>query len=61
MKRVGSDGDGGYLVPDDLENINYLFSPGVGCKQDFDHECADKGMKVCMVDASVDGPIKNPH
>ena len=57
--RVGSDGDGGYLVPDDLENINYLFSPGVGCKQDFDHECADKGMKVCMVDASVNGPIKN--
>ena len=28
--RVGSDGDGGYLLPDILKNISYCFSAGVG-------------------------------
>lgn len=54
--RVGSKGDGGYIVPDDLENIEALFSPGVGSKQDFDLECANRGMQVFMADASVEGP-----
>jgi len=57
--RVGSEGDGGYLVPDDLEGVYALFSPGVGSKQDFDLECAKKGIKVFMADASVDGPVSN--
>lgn len=56
--RLGSTEDGGYLVPDDLEGIEALFSPGVGMKQDFDLECADKGIKVFMSDASVDGPVE---
>lgn len=57
--RVGSKTDGGYLIPDDLNEIEALFSPGVGTKQDFDHECAEKGIKIFMADASVDGPINN--
>jgi hypothetical protein len=28
--RVGPDGDGGYLLPDDLSGIVACFSPGVG-------------------------------
>lgn len=55
--RVGSERDGGYLVPADIENIGALFSPGVGSKQDLDHEFADRGVKVFMADASVEGPI----
>jgi len=27
--RVGSDYDGGYLIPDDLDQVKYCFSPGV--------------------------------
>lgn len=27
--RVGSNHDGGYLVPNDLEDIKYCYSPGV--------------------------------
>lgn len=57
--RVGSKGDGGYIIPDDLDGIEALFSPGVGSKQDFDFECANDGMKVFMADASVDGPMNN--
>ena len=58
--RVGSKGDGGYLVPDDLEGIVALFSPGVGSKQDFDFECAEKNdINVFMADASVNGPVIN--
>jgi hypothetical protein len=26
--RLGPDGDGGYLIPDDLNGIQYCFSPG---------------------------------
>lgn len=58
--RMGSKADGGYIIPDDMSEIEALFSPGVGLKQDFDFECAENGMKVFMADASVEGPI-NPH
>lgn len=58
--RVGSKADGGYIIPDDLKDIEALFSPGVGTKQDFDFECANNGIKVFMADASVDGP-QNHH
>jgi len=57
--RVGSKKDGGYLVPDDFEDIEALFSPGVGNKQDFDLELAKKGIKIFMADASVEGPKIN--
>jgi hypothetical protein len=54
--RLGPDRDGGYLVPDDLEGISALFSPGVEAKSEFERECADQGMKVFMADKSVDSP-----
>lgn len=55
--RLGSAGDGGYLVPADLENIDVLISPGVGFKSNFELECAKKGMEVHLIDASVKGPM----
>lgn len=54
--RLGPAGDGGYLVPDDLEGITTCFSPGVGGIAGFEHDCANRGMTVFMADASVDGP-----
>ncbi|UKN01568.1 FkbM family methyltransferase [Paracrocinitomix mangrovi] len=52
--RMGPNGDGGYLVPDDLENIKACFSPGVSAISDFEMDCYKKGMQIYMADKSVD-------
>lgn len=54
--RVGGAADGGYLVPDDLEGIAACFSPGVSNNSMFERMCLDRGMRVHLADASVDGP-----
>ena len=54
--RLGSDGDGGYLVPDDLVGIEACFSPGVSTVSNFEKDCAALGMKVFLADGSVDIP-----
>ncbi len=54
--RVGGPGDGGYLVPDDLEGIGYCFSPGVGTLSEFEDELADRGVRCFLADNSVDSP-----
>ena len=54
--RVGPDGDGGYLVPDDLDGIRYAFSPGVSNESGFELELARRGQRVFLADYSVDGP-----
>jgi hypothetical protein len=56
LVRLGPAGDGGYLVPDDLDGIEACFSPGVGGIIGFEHQCVDRGMKVFMADASVEAP-----
>ncbi len=56
LVRLGPDKDGGYLVPDDLENIYACFSPGVGRMSEFELHCLDYGMKLYLADKSVDGP-----
>jgi hypothetical protein len=47
-------GDGGYLVPDDLAGITACFSPGIYDFAGFELDCAQRGMKVFMADASVE-------
>lgn len=54
--RLGPAGDGGYLVPDDLDGIQACFSPGVSTSSDFELVCAERGMEVFLADYSVDGP-----
>lgn len=54
--RLGPNGDGGYVVPDDIDNISACFSPGVGPSSIFEEECLKHNMKIFMADASVDGP-----
>jgi hypothetical protein len=54
--RVGGETDGGYLVPDDLEGIEYCFSPGVARTSRFESELAKRGIQSFLADYSVDGP-----
>jgi len=55
--RLGGEKDGGYLLPDDLENIAACFSPGVGTRSSFEKDCAALGIKVFMADGSVEKPV----
>lgn len=54
--RLGGNGDGGYIVPDDLQGVTTCFSPGVGSCSQFELDCANLGMKVFMADGSIDSP-----
>jgi len=58
--RLGPNGDGGYLVPDDLAGIRACFSPGVSDISGFESDCADRGLQAFLADRSVDGPA-NAH
>lgn len=58
--RLGTNGDGGYLVPNDIEGISACFSPGVGNLSTFEQDCLQHGMQAFCADKSVDSPlIKN--
>lgn len=54
--RIGGDGDGGYLVPDDLEGIVACFSPGVSRIATFEAELERRGIVPYLADFSVLGP-----
>lgn len=60
LKRFGPEGDGGYLVPDDLCGIEACYSPGVGKVMGFEKDCFNMGMKVFLVDKSVEGFAQIP-
>ena len=60
--RVGSKGDGGYLIPNDLDGIEYCFSPGVSDLADFESQLADLNIKSFMADYSVASlPVSRPE
>jgi hypothetical protein len=56
--RIGSKtrSDGGYLVPDDLEGIQRVFSPGVADSMDFECEFLERGIPCELIDGSIDNP-----
>lgn len=54
--RLGGKGDGGYLIPDDLDGIKHAISPGVSTVATFDLDLADRDIDVVMLDASVTNP-----
>jgi Methyltransferase FkbM domain len=56
LVRLGPMGDGGYLVPDDLDGIHACFSPGVGLISGFENDCAGRGMPVYLADKSAEKP-----
>lgn len=43
--RIGGEGDGGYLVPNDIDGIKYCFSPGVGLTSSFEEDITKRGVK----------------
>jgi hypothetical protein len=51
--RLGSSSDGGYVLIDDLNQSEILFSIGVGENVTFDQDCEPKLAKVVMVDHTV--------
>ena len=58
--RLGADGDGGYLVPNDLDGIEACFSPGVADTATFEDELVQRGIKSYLADFSVEqAPIAN--
>ena len=52
--RVGGNDDGGYLIPNDLDGIIALFSPGVAQTATFELEIANRGIKSYLADYSVE-------
>ena len=54
--RIGGDADGGYLIPNDLQGIQYCFSPGVAEKSTFESDLASRGISSFLADYSVDEP-----
>jgi hypothetical protein len=60
LVRIGGNGDGGYLVPDDVDDIAACFSPGVAESADFELALAEKGIRSFMADYSVEAaPVLN--
>jgi len=57
--RIGGKNDGGYIVPNDLNGINFCFSPGVGQISDFENELSSRKIKSFLADYSVDYNFKN--
>jgi hypothetical protein len=56
LLRIGGGGDGGYLVPDDLEDLVACFSPGVAESANFELALAERGVQSFLADYSVDSP-----
>jgi hypothetical protein len=56
LVRIGANGDGGYLVPDDLDGIAACFSPGVDRQASFENGLAARGILSHLADRSVTAP-----
>ena len=58
--RLGGDGDGGYMIPDELSGIEECFSPGVSVLADFERDLVSRGVCCYLSDYSVEeSPFKN--
>ena len=52
LVRIGGEGDGGYLLPDDLKGIRKCFSPGVSTTAEFEkHVARTYGIKSFLAAA----------
>lgn len=58
LVRLGVPGDGGYLLPDDLDGVVGCFSPGVDDRASFEADLIGRGIPCFLADAtSSKGPI----
>lgn len=61
LVRIGSVGDGGYLVPNDLVGIKECFSPGVSVIAEFERDLVVRGLRCYLADFSVErSPFEHP-
>ena len=58
--RLGSAGDGGYVLADDFGPDQPVLSYGIGKRYEFDRQMAERGHQVFMFDHTISG-IKSPH
>jgi len=57
LVRIGSKNDGGYLIPNDFNDLKFCFSPGVSVNSDFEKHLYDEyKIKSFLCDFSVDKP-----
>jgi len=54
--RLGSKNDGGYLVPNLMDDVKYCFSPGVGKSSNFEKDLEKFNIKSFLADNTVSGP-----
>ena len=54
--RVGPDFDGGYVLPDILNEIEFCYSPGVGHTSEFEKQISEKNIKCFLADYNVEKP-----
>lgn len=59
LVRIGPNGDGGYVLPDDFEGINYCFSPGSDLLWEFEREIGDRFKIVSHICDSLDKKPEN--
>ena len=51
--RFGDNSDGGYLLPNCLDNINNCFSPGVGNNIGFEKNILNRGISTFFLDHTI--------
>jgi|TARA_B110000858_G_C17744677_1_gene446691 hypothetical protein len=56
LVRIGPEGDGGYLLPNILDEIDYCFSPGVGQINKFEEHLNSFGIKSFLADGTKNRP-----
>ena len=54
--RVGRRGDGGYIMIDDLYDIDVCVSLGIGSDVSWDYDMAERGARILQYDHTVDAP-----
>lgn len=60
--RIGDTADGGYVLLDDLANVEVVYSFGVGPNVSFDAGMASLGKQIVLFDHTVPGPpIDHPN
>jgi len=52
--RIGGNNDGGYLIPNILNQIEFCFSPGVGSTSSFEDHLLNFNIKSYLADGTVD-------
>ena len=60
--RLGSDGDGGYVMPSSSKRSNVLLSIGIGNEVSFDDQLAELGARVLQFDHTIEAsPSRHPR